>query len=258
MAGAALLGLWPGAAGCSGSKPPLTAVQAPQPYQPLKTGYTPGPVAGGGTIRGKVTLTGTAPKLPPVRCARDLDVCDKIPNPTLLVGEGNGVKNVIVSLTDIHAGKAPAKSQPRLEIKHCAYSPRVQAVPVGSSLIAHNVDPIPHDLGASRGDRVFFSRTVLRSEEKIGLSSPAILSLGCDMHGGPGAAAACETGVLGVMENPYFAVTGDDGSFSIGDVPPGSYTLQAWHETLGDQSQRVTVASNGSATADFHFGVKSQ
>jgi plastocyanin len=256
---ALLTALFLPAAACPGSKPAPVKEEPAGPPPPPKTGYTPGPVAASGAIKGKVTLTGTAPTLPQVRCARDLDVCGKgRPNQTLLVGADGALKNVIVSLTDIHAGKALPTHQAKLDIKQCAYTPRVQAVAVGTSLILGNADPIPHDVGGSRGDRVLFSRTVLRSQEKVELTSPGMMTVGCDMHSGVGAAATCETGVIGVMANPYFAVTGDDGSFSLSEVPAGSYTLQAWHETLGDQIQKVTVAPNGSVTADFHFAAKAK
>jgi hypothetical protein len=222
-------------------------------------GYTPGPVTGGGAIRGKVTFTGTPPKLPPLKCARDADVCGKSqPDQTLIVGKGGGgVKNVIVSLTDIHAGKAStAKADAKLDIKACVDTPRVQAVPVGTSLVVTNADPIPHDLNGARGDRVLFNRTVLRSQERVVMSSPGMVNLSCDMHGK--SEFACETAAIGVMPNPYYAVTAADGTFSIADIPPGSYTVQAWHETLGDQSKKVTVASNGSAAADFQFAAKAK
>jgi hypothetical protein len=246
------------AVACGPSSPASPKASQPAVAAP-RTGYTAGPVAGGGTIRGKVTLAGDPPALPPARCSRDQDVCGKPrPNQALLVGEGGGLANVIVSLTDIHAGKAPVKPQAKLDIKQCAYSPRVQVVPVGTSLLVTNADPIPHDLGGSRGDRVLFSRTILRNQERIELSSPGMLTVGCDMHEGSGTTGSCETGVIGVMPNPYFALTARDGSFTLADVPPGTYTLQAWHETLGDQSQQVTVAPSGGPTADFHFTAKAK
>ncbi len=255
----AFFGIWLAAAGCSADKPAPApkAVAAPSPKVPaVPTGYSPGPVIGGGTIHGVVTFEGKPPKLPPLKCARDADVCGKSqPNQTVIVGtEGGGLKNVIVSLTDIHAGKASAaKSEAKLDIKACTESPRVQAVPLGTTLVVTNTDPIPHDLNGGRGDRVLFNRTVLRSQERVVMSSPGMVNLSCDMHGKR--EYDCETAAIGVMPNPYFAVTGADGSFSLTDVPPGSYTLQAWHETLGEQSQKVTLAASGSAAADFHFAL---
>lgn len=256
------------AAGCQATQPapaakaPAAPAAAAAPakgsFAPPPNGYTAGPVTGGGTIRGRVTFTGKVPKLPPLKCARDPEVCGRSqPNRTLIVAKDGALENVIVSLTDIHAGKAStAKAEAKLDIKACADTPRVQAVPVGTSLVVTNTDPIPHDLNGARGDRVLFNRTVLRSQERVALSSPGMVNLGCDMHGK--SEVACETAAIGVMPNPYFAVTAADGSFSLTDVPAGSYTLQAWHETLGDQNQKVLVAAGGSATADFHFAPKAK
>lgn len=246
-------------AACQGGKAPppvkqtsFTAGPGSGLGLPPPLGYKGGPVTGGGTIQGRVTFTGKPPKLPPARCARDADVCGRPrPNETLLVDASGGLRNAIVSLTDIHAGKPlPPKQRAKLDIHACNYTPRVQALPLGSSLIVTNRDPIPHDLNAARGDRVLFNRVVMGDQERVELSVAGMLQIDCDMHHkGP----PCETGVIGVMPNPYYAITGADGSFSLPDVPPGTYTLTAWHEALGEKSQQVTVAANGTATAQLAF-----
>lgn len=219
------------------------------------TGYTGGPVTSGGSIKGRVTFAGRPSKPKPVKCARDSDVCGRPRlDQRLTVGASGGLANVIVSLTDIHAGKSlPAKSVAKLAIKACNYSPRVLAVPLGTHLLVSNRDPIPHDFNGSRGDRVLFNRQVLTDQERLDMSVPGILNLDCDMHD-PG--SSCESGVIGVMQSPYYALTKDDGAFEMTDVPPGTYTLQAWHETLGQQSRQVTVPPNGSVGADFAFAAK--
>jgi hypothetical protein len=58
---------------------------------------------------------------------------------------------------------------------------------------------------------------------------------------------------IGVVGNPYFAVSGEDGSFELKNLPPGDYTLEAWHETLGTEEQKVTVPASGKSTARFTF-----
>jgi hypothetical protein len=59
---------------------------------------------------------------------------------------------------------------------------------------------------------------------------------------------------VGVLAHPYFAVTAKDGSFSIKNLPPGSYTLVAWHETLGEKTQNITVGAKESKSQDFAYG----
>ena len=246
------------ASGCSKSEPKPAADEAAKaPAPPPTSGYVTAPVISGGSIKGTVTYVGGKLSLPAVRCARDADICGKARlNQTILLGPGGSLKNVILSLTDIHVGKPMTTSQARLDIKQCAYLPRVQAVDVKSSMMVTNDDLIPHDLGGSLGSRSVFNRIVLGKSEIVDLYTAGMLTIGCDVHSGSGAASTCETGVIGVMTNPYFAVTGEDGSFSISEIPPGAYTLQAWHETLGEQTQRVTIQPSGTVVADFKMSPK--
>ena len=74
-----------------------------------------------------------------------------------------------------------------------------------------------------------------------------MIPLECNVHGWMNA-------YVGVVDHPYFAVTGADGSFTIGGLPAGTYQVEAWHETLGTQSGEVTVEADGSATLDLTFG----
>jgi hypothetical protein len=254
----AMLAAFTLAASCSKGEPKVAPEATPPAAAPPPTsGYVTEPVTSGGSIKGTVTYVGSKPSLPAVRCARDPDICGRAkPNQTILLGPGGTLKNVIVSLTDIHAGKAMTTNQARLDIKQCAYLPRVQAVAVKSSIMVTNGDLIPHDLGGSLGTRSVFNRIVLGRSEIVDLYTPGMLTIGCDVHSGSGAASTCETGVIGVMTNPYFAVTSDDGSFSITEVPPGPYTLRAWHETLGEQTQRVTISPSGTIVADFKLAPK--
>jgi hypothetical protein len=71
----------------------------------------------------------------------------------------------------------------------------------------------------------------------------------CDVH-------PWMTSYIGVLPHPYYAVTGDDGSFTIEKLPPGNYTIEAWHESLGTQTQQVTVDANGTATVNIAFPPK--
>jgi hypothetical protein len=165
----AMLAAFTLAASCSKGEPKVAPEATPPAAAPPPTsGYVTEPVTSGGSIKGTVTYVGSKPSLPAVRCARDPDICGRAkPNQTILLGPGGTLKNVIVSLTDIHAGKAMTTNQARLDIKQCAYLPRVQAVAVKSSIMVTNGDLIPHDLGGSLGTRSVFNRIVLlRRDER--------------------------------------------------------------------------------------------
>jgi plastocyanin len=215
-------------------------------------GYTVAPVTGGGTISGKVTLTGAAPKLALENRNKDPKVCGTSgPNQTLIVNATGGVSNAIVSLTDIHSGKALSVGAAQLDQNKCSYIPHVQALAVGTTLTVHNSDTILHNVHASLGAATVFNFAMPIHDQKIPttLSKAGLIKLKCDVHG-------WMNGAIAVEENPYFAVTGADGSYSLTDVPPGTYTVHVWHETLGDQDQKVTVAAGGKGMADFKLAAK--
>ncbi len=233
------------------AKPAPTATPSPA-AAPAGGTYTETTVTNGGTIAGTVALTGSAPKLEPQTRNKDPKVCGTTgPNETLLVGAGGGVQNAIVWLTDIHSGKKLVPATSTLNQTKCGFSPHVQALPVGSSLTVINSDPVLHNVHASLGATTVFNYAMPIVNQKIPtkLTKAGIVRLKCDVHG-------WMNGAIGVMPNPYFAVTGADGSFTIADVPPGTYTVHAWHETLGDRDTQVTVPAGGKAQADLKYAVK--
>lgn len=214
--------------------------------------YTTADVAGGGKITGKVTYTGAKPELPAEKRDKNPEVCGTtFPNQTLIIGAGNGIKNVIVYLKDIKAGKAMSPTTASIDQKNCSYDPHVQAVEVGTTLEVLNGDPLLHNIHASMGGSTVFNAAMPSTVKKIPrkLSKTGMITIKCDVHG-------WMNGAIGVMDNPYFAVTGDDGSFTIDGVPPGTYTIDAWQERLHDKTQSVTVAAGASAAANFSFSGK--
>jgi plastocyanin len=216
----------------------------------LAQAYTQVDVTGGGTISGQITFRGAKPALPPEKRNKDPKVCGTTgPNQSLIVSSGGGVKNVIVYLKDISSGKKmDLAGTATLDQSKCSYGPHVQALPVGTTLTVLNSDPILHNVHASQGPATVFNYAMPIKDQKIPkkLTKPGFIKLKCDVHG-------WMNGAIGVMTNPYYAVTGDDGSYSISDVPPGTYTLATWHETLGEKTQQLTVAAGATATADVQY-----
>ena len=213
--------------------------------------YTTADVAGGGSITGKVTMTGAAPVLAPEKRDKNPEVCGTtFPNQTLQVGTNGGVKFAIVYLKDITKGKAMTIGTAELNQEKCAYHPHAQAIPVGTVLTVLNSDPILHNVHAARGATTVFNYAMPLKGQKIPkkLGKAGFVKLKCDVH-------SWMNGAIAVMDNPYFAVTDENGAFTIADVPPGSYTLAVWHERLGEKSQPVTVAA-GAQTADISLPAK--
>ena len=213
--------------------------------------YKGGDVANAGSIRGVVRLTGPAPKAEEFRITKDNNVCGSQRTPEdLVTGVNNGVKDVVVSIERISTGKRADMAPASLDQKACRYEPRVQAVMVGAGLKILNSDPVLHNVHAYRQDRttdfnVGMPFQGMKADRR--LDRAAILDVRCD------AGHTWMRAWIHVVDNPYFAVTLPDGSFSLEKVPPGKYKLRFWHERLGTQEKDVEVPPNGDAKLTVEF-----
>lgn len=215
------------------------------------SGYEAMAVANGGTITGKVTYTG--PPVPPRKELRTKDpqVCGEgeVDVPQMILGASKAVADTVVYLKGIAKGKAlekPAKP-PEIVNHKCDFVPHVQAIPVGQVVIV-NSDPVIHNTHGYYGRITAFNVGLPTQGLRIikPLPRPGLVKVDCDVHG-------WMLGWIQVVDNPYYAVTGKDGAFTIKDVPPGSYTLVAWHEYGGTIETAVTVKEKGteSVTIDL-------
>jgi hypothetical protein len=194
-------------------------------------------VTDGGTIKGKVVYQGAVPtkKIIPTK---DKEVCGDIrEEPQVIVGPDKAVQDSVVYLKNVEKGKAlekPAK-KPEIVNKDCVFVPRVQAFPVGTVVIV-NSDPVMHNTHAFHGKSTVFNVALPLKDQRIErpLKKPGLTRIECDAHG-------WMLAWIYAADNPYYAVTAKDGAFEIKDVPPGSYTLVAWHEFTGEQEVPVNV-----------------
>ena len=211
--------------------------------------YETSPVTGGGTIAGVVRYDGVAPKPAQLEISKDKDVCGAQPlyDQSLIVGSGGGIRNAVVSITDIDKGE-PMKPLDGVIFDQigCEYSPHVIAFPAGSSIKVLNSDGILHSIHTEStiNPVVDMAQPGFKKTLNVTIDKPEAIHVTCDAHN-------WMDGWWYVTGNPYFAVTGADGHFSIANVPPGDYTLQVWQEKLGTMSRKVTVPAGKSVTADF-------
>jgi len=221
------------------------------PERPAATAKADGP----GSITGKVTFDGEPPVRTPIKMAADPN-CKPGPeamSETTIVSADKGLKNEFVYVKD-GLGNAvyetPTKSI-LLDQVGCRYEPHVFGVFVGQPVEIKNSDPTLHNVHAIPKSNAEFNFgqqndkapafTKMFDKPEIGVS------FRCDVHGWMRAYA-------NVVTNPFFAVTKDDGSFEIKGLPAGTYTIEAWHEKLGTQTQKVTISDGAAAaTASFSF-----
>lgn len=213
-----------------------------------------GALADGGKITGKAVLDGTAPA--PTKLKMDADpICaQKNPNATsqeVVAGPGGGLQNVFVRVSDGLGGKTfPAPTEPvTVDQNGCQYVPHVVGVMIGQPIKFLNSDGTLHNVHGmpKKNDQFNFAMPKFVKQKETTLKAPeAMVAVKCDVH-------PWMSGYIGVVDNPFFAVTGPDGAYTIQGLPPGDYTVEAWQEKYGTQTTKVKVDANGTATADFKF-----
>jgi len=214
--------------------------------------YEVAAVTDGGTVSGKVTLTGTAPAPEKIEVTKDNNACGTEKTlESVQVGAGNTLASVVVWLDGIAKGKEWAQRDATIDQKECRYAPYVQAAAAGGNLEIINSDPVMHNIHAYSGEETLFNLAQPNQGQKTPkkLTRTGPVEFKCDVHSWMHA-------WVFVAANPYYAVTGTDGGFSLADVPPGSYKAKAWHSVYGIKEADVTVAAKGAAGADFTFEAK--
>ena len=209
-----------------------------------------------GTIKGTIDYEGPIPKLRPINMEADPICHAKHDTPvlpeTIVLGEGQTLGNVFVRVTNAPKKGHKTPEEPVvISQKGCVYAPHVLGIMVNQQMKIRNEDGTLHNVHAlckknkefnvaMPGFRKEFTKT-FKEEEFMFLMK-------CDVHPWMG-------GYIGVLSQPYFAVTGNKGSFSIKNLPPGDYVIEAWHERLGAQTQNVTIGEKETKKISFTFTV---
>lgn len=213
--------------------------------------YDGGEVTNGGTITGKVKWAGGTPPAKKTRAVeKDKEVCGtEKSSEELLVSSDKGIKNAVVSLVDIKKGKKLSMDgTPRLDQQGCVYKPHVQIVSAGAMLEILNNDGILHNVHTTGSANPPLNIAQPKFKKKIAqkFDKPEPIKFDCDVHSWMRAWAV-------VAEHPYYAVTDENGAFKLADVPPGTYQLKVWHESLEAQVKPVTVKEKGTNQVDFEL-----
>ncbi|MGB9069102.1 MAG: carboxypeptidase regulatory-like domain-containing protein [Candidatus Acidiferrales bacterium] len=230
--------------GCSGhrsseSSPPAAAVDP----------------ATAGLINGSVTLDGAPPALKPIDMSASPACVQANPSPVLppiiVTGDKGALANVVVYVKDAPGNyryDTPADTVV-LRQKNCMYEPHVVALMTGQPFEVQNNDPTMHNVHPmpKRNRQWSTSQPAGSAALKETFTRPEFaMQVLCNVH-------PWMRSTVFVFDHPYFAVTPNTGGFELKNLPPGNYTIEAWHETLGTQDQAVTVAPRESKTISFTF-----
>jgi plastocyanin len=209
-----------------------------------------------GTISGRVLFTGDAPAMPVIdfssnpQCERQHHVPQKAE--TVVVNANKTLRNVFVRIKDglPRVRWTPPAEPATLDQRGCVYEPHVLGIMEGQQLEILNNDPVNHNVHAeSQVNPAWNESQPPRAEHKFKRfdSEEVLFPVTCSVH-------PWMRSYIGVSAHPFFAITGEDGSFTLKGVPPGTYTIEAVHEKYGRKDGKVTVAPNGNATLDFAYG----
>jgi plastocyanin len=202
-----------------------------------------------GEVRGVVRHAGAAPASEPLRATKDQSTCGEAVADDAVLVSGGMLANAVVSIGAI-PGVQPQPVTVVLDQRQCRFVPRVLTAPVGSTVDVVNSDPILHNAHGWNGKATVFNVPMPEEGQRAPklLRKPGLVKVGCDVHAWMGA-------WIWVAEGPA-AVSAADGSYRLTGVPPGTYTVKAWHERLGDLTAQVTVPAAGAATLDFTFAAR--
>ena len=216
---------------------------------------TPAVAADAATVNGKVMFEGAPPENPVVQMAAD-PTCtahysgEPVKAQDVVVSGAGELANVFVYVKNYSGPVPPPSGSVLLDQVGCRYEPHVVGVQVGQELVIRNSDETLHNVHALASVNKEFNigQPVRGMESKKTFDRQEIMiKVKCDVH-------AWMNSYVGVVGHPYFAVSDGSGTFSIGGLPPGTYTLEAWHEKLGTRTQQITVSPSEAKDVSFSFG----
>lgn len=214
-----------------------------------------------GKITGTVKLDGTAPHMKGIDMSKDpycskAHATDPAHLETVVVGSGGGLENVVLYISEGLPASASSETPtnvPVFDQKNCVYTPHVLAMDVNqkfkvitSDQTTHNIHPLPNPMTGN----IPWNQSQPPGAAPVEKSWKAteVIPVQCNIH-------PWMHGWFVVVKGPY-ATTDGSGNYTINNVPPGSYTVTAWQEDYGTQTQKVTVAAGGAGTANFTYKAK--
>ena len=208
----------------------------------------------GGTIQGRVQLTGTPPPNAVIKMGADpncltINAGKRIVQQTVVRAADGGLTNVFANVKGSFPQAAASPASAVIEQQGCVYHPRVQGARVGQAIEVKNSDATLHNIHSmsTKSNDFNVGQPLAGMVYKYQLKTEEVmLHVRCDVH-------SWMTGYVGVVSHPYFAVTDAAGAFTIANVPAGNQTVQVWHEQYGALTQPVDVKAGGTTTVEFAY-----
>lgn len=214
----------------------------------------PAAVENPATVSGVINFTGTPPANDPIDMSEEPACAEKHADTptrqTVVVNDGR-LKNVFVRITEgLPAGTGGTPTEPVvIDQDGCVYIPHVVGVVTGQGVVFENSDGLLHNVKATPTNNRPFNISQpmdMESPAQVFNTAEVMIPVECNVHG-------WMRSYIGVVDHPYFAVSGDDGTFTIANLPAGTYTLETWHEQYGTQTQQITVGANETAEVTFDY-----
>jgi hypothetical protein len=209
-----------------------------------------------GIVSGKVTYTGTPAKPEPINMSKQPECAKLYPQPLMtekvVTGPGNTLQNVVVYISAGASDVSPVPATPAsFDQQNCRYTTHVLAFRVGQDVSISNSDPWSHNIHPIPRINREWNKLQPPTTPPFSYSydKEEFIPVKCNIH-------AWMLAYFVVLKTSHFAVTREDGRFSLPDLPPGKYIISAWHEVYGTKSQEITVADGQSVTVDFVFQAK--
>lgn len=229
------------------------------PLSGLASGYQEINITDGGIISGKVTFSGEDPAPRIYRVVKDSEVCGKGTREIDYVRVNNGaLQDVVVYLDRVKEGKPfpPEIGNGNTVQEACEFKPFFSVMRNNAKFESINKDPVLHNIHTyellGRRKKTIFNISQPDQNTVVGdvkLKRGIGMKIECDAHDFMHA-------FVFVANNPYYAVVSEDGRFTIDQVPPGKYSIKAWHGRLKEQKAQVEVRAGDSVTVDFEFTKK--
>jgi plastocyanin len=210
---------------------------------------------GGGTVTGKITYEGTPAKQKPIDMSKEPSCAKQYTTPptteTVVTGPNNALENVVVYISAGAPDEAAPSKAAVFTQKGCRYLPHVLAFQVNQELNVLNEDQTSHNIHPLAKTNREWNKSQPPGSPPIvdKYDKPEMIAVKCNIH-------PWMHGTFAVLKNSHYAISGQGGGFTLPNLPPGKYTVTAFHESYGDQSQEVTISGSETKTVSFTFKAK--